>query len=88
VLIGLCWASPRQTAALSSPFILANSVVGLAATLFVGQLPDPHVGWYAMAALGGSIVGTTVGLKWLSQAATKLMLAGILFAAGIQLVFF
>jgi hypothetical protein len=88
VLIGLGWASPRQTAALSSPFILANSVVGLAATLFVGQLPDPHVGWYAMAALGGSIVGTTVGLRWLSQAATKLMLAGILFAAGIQLVFF
>jgi uncharacterized protein len=30
ILIALHWASPRQTAALSSPFIWANSVVGLA----------------------------------------------------------
>src|SRR5262245_57937601 len=29
LLIVLRWASPRQTATLSAPFILANSVVGL-----------------------------------------------------------
>jgi uncharacterized membrane protein YfcA len=33
-LIGLGWASPKQTAALSAPFILANSAVGLVGALF------------------------------------------------------
>jgi uncharacterized protein len=87
-LIALHWASPRQTAALSAPFILANSAVGLLAVLFVGQFPSSHFGLYALAALGGAIVGTAIGLRWLSQAATRLVLAGILLAAGIQLVLF
>ena len=39
ILIALHWASPRQTAALSSPFIWANSVVGLAGATYVGQRP-------------------------------------------------
>jgi uncharacterized membrane protein YfcA len=87
-LIGLGWASPKQTAALSAPFILANSVVGLVGVVFAGQLPSSHFGFYAMAALGGAILGTTIGLRWLGQAATRFVLAGILLAAGIQLVFF
>jgi uncharacterized protein len=40
ILIALHWASPRQTAALSSPFIWANSVVGLAGAIYVGQTPS------------------------------------------------
>jgi uncharacterized membrane protein YfcA len=87
-LIGLHWASPKQTAALSAPFILANSTVGLIGVLFAGQLPSSHFGLYAMAALGGAFVGTAIGLKWLSQAATRMILAGILLAAGVQLLFF
>jgi uncharacterized membrane protein YfcA len=39
ILIAMHWASPRQTAALSSPFIWANSVVGLAGATYVGQRP-------------------------------------------------
>ena len=87
-LIALRWASPKQTAALSAPFILANSTVGLVGVLFAGQLPSSHFGLYAMAALGGAVLGTTIALRWLSQAATRFVLAGILLAAGIQLVFF
>jgi uncharacterized protein len=37
ILIALHWASPRQTAVLSSPFICANSIVGLAGAIYVGQ---------------------------------------------------
>jgi hypothetical protein len=40
-----------------------------------------------MTALVGAIAGTTIGLRWLGQAATKFILSGILFAAGMQLVF-
>lgn len=87
-LIGLHWASPKQTAALSAPFILANSAVGLVGVLLAGQLPSSHFGLYALAALGGAIVGTAIGLRWLGQAATRFVLAAILIGAGIQLVFF
>ncbi len=47
-----------------------------------------HLGLYALSALGGVIVGTAIGLRWLGQAATSYVLAGILLAAGIQFVFF
>jgi uncharacterized protein len=87
-LIALHWASPKQTAALSAPFILANSAVGLLAALLVGQSPSPDFGFYALAALGGAVVGTAIGLRWLSQTATRFILAGILLAAGIQLLGF
>jgi uncharacterized protein len=87
-LITLRWASPKQTAALSAPFILANSAVGLVGVLFAGQFPTSHFGLYAAAALGGAVEGTAIGLRWLGQTATRFILAGILLAAGIQLVFF
>ncbi len=85
-LIAMHWASPRQTAALSAPFILANSAVGLVGVIFSGQHPSSHLGVYALAALAGAVVGTAIGLRWLSEMATRFTLAGILFAAGIQLV--
>jgi uncharacterized membrane protein YfcA len=88
ILIALRWASPKQTAALSAPFILANSAVGLVGVLFAGQLPSSHFFLYAAAALGGAVLGTAIGLRWLGQTATRFVLAGILLAAGIQLVFF
>lgn len=87
-LIALHWASPRQTAALSAPFILANSAIGLLAVLFAGQFPSSHFPLYAAGVLGGAIVGTAIGLRWLSQAATRHVLAVILLAAGIQLLWF
>jgi len=87
-LIALRWASPKQTAALSAPFILANSIVGLVGVSFAGQLPSPHLVLYAVAALGGTVAGKAIGLRWLSQTATRFVLAGILFAAGLQLLFF
>jgi uncharacterized membrane protein YfcA len=86
-LIALRWASPKQTAALLAPFILANSAVGMIGVLFAWQLPSPRFGLYALAAPGGAIAGTAIGLRWLSQAATRFVLAGILLAAGIELLF-
>jgi uncharacterized membrane protein YfcA len=88
ILIALHWASPKQTVALSPPFILANSVVGLAGALYSGQVPSGQTWLYAIGALAGAIVGTVVGLRWLSQAATRYVLATILGAAGLQLLIF
>jgi len=88
LLIALHWASPKQTAALSAPFILANSVVGLAGAVYVGQTPATDTWLFALAALGGAMIGTIVGLRLLSQTMTRYVLAAILCAAGIQLLFF
>jgi uncharacterized membrane protein YfcA len=88
LLIALHWASPKQTAALSAPFILANSVVGLAGAMYAGQTPTADAWLFALAALAGAMIGTIVGLRWLSQTMTRYMLAAILGAAGIQLLFF
>jgi uncharacterized protein len=83
VLIALRWASPRQTAALSSPFIWANSLVGLAGAIYVGQTPNADTRLYALA-----MIGTMLGLRWLSQTTTRYLLAAILCPAGIQLLVF
>ena len=88
LLIALHWASPKQTAALSAPFILANSVVGLAGAMYAGQTPTADTWLFALAALAGAMIGTIVGLRWLSQTMTRYMLGAILGAAGIQLLFF
>jgi hypothetical protein len=88
LLIALRWASPKQTAALTAPFILVNSVVGLVGAVYVGQTPTSDAWLYAVAALAGATIGTNVGLRWLSQNMTRYVLATILGLAGLQLSFF
>ena len=86
ILIALRWASPKQTSALSAPFILANSAVGLIGALYAGQMPSDQTWLYAIGAFAGAMIGTTVGIRWLSQVATRYVLAGILGTAGVQLL--
>jgi uncharacterized membrane protein YfcA len=86
ILIALRWASPKQTAALSAPFILANSVVGLLGAMYVGQMPSESTWLFALAASVGAMLGTTIGVRWLSQTMTRYALAAILGTAGLQLL--
>jgi uncharacterized membrane protein YfcA len=86
-LIAFGWASPKRAAALSPPFILCNSALGLMGVLLAGQRAAPGVALYATGALAGAILGTAVGLRWMSQRATRYTLAAILLFAGIRLVF-
>jgi uncharacterized membrane protein YfcA len=88
LLIALHWASPKQTAALTAPFILANSLVALFGALYAGQAPTADTWLYALAALAGAMIGTTIGLRWLSQNMTRYVLTAILGTAGLQLLFF
>jgi uncharacterized protein len=87
LLIALQWASPKRTAALSAPFILANSVVGLAGAIYAGQAPSADTWLFTLAVFGGAMIGTIVGLRWVSQTMTRYLLAVILGAAGVQLLF-
>jgi hypothetical protein len=56
--------------------------------MYAGQTPTADTWLFALAALGGAMIGTIVGLRMLSQTMTRYVLAAILCAAGIQLLFF
>ena len=88
LLIALRWASPKRTAALSAPFILGNSVVGLVGAMYAGQSFAADTWLFALAAIAGAMIGAIVGLRWWSQTVTRYVLAAILGAAGVQLLFF
>lgn len=85
-MIGLGWLTARQAAGLSAPFILGNSITGLAGATAVGQRASAAVGFYALAALAGAAAGTLIGQRFMSERATRYVLAAILAFAGIKLL--
>jgi uncharacterized membrane protein YfcA len=87
LLIAFGWTSPRRAAQLSPPFILCNSVLGLAGVLLAGQNLAPGSVLYAVGALAGAAIGTIIGSRWMSDRATRYVLAAILLFAGIRLLF-
>nr|WP_294565096.1 sulfite exporter TauE/SafE family protein [uncultured Rhodopila sp.] len=87
LLIAFGWTSPRRAAQLSPPFILCNSVLGLAGVLLAGQNLAPSSVLYAAGALAGAVIGTIIGSRWMSDRGTRYVLAAILVFAGIRLLF-
>lgn len=86
LLIALGWAAPRQAAALSPPFILANSIVGFAGALAAGDRLAPGIASYAVAALAGAALGSAIGSRFMSDRLTRFGLALILVVAGVRLL--
>jgi hypothetical protein len=87
VLITFGWASPKRAAAISPPFILCNSAVGLAGVLLAGQRPSPEAPLYAIAALLGAVLGSAIATRWMSERNTRYVLAAILLFGGLRLLF-
>lgn len=87
LLIAFGWATPRRAARLSPPFILCNSALGLGIVLLAGQKFAPSTFLYSLGTLTGAIIGTAVGLRWMSERGTRYVLAAILLFAGIRLLF-
>jgi len=86
-IIALGWMSPRRAAALSPPFILCNSVMGLLGVLLAGQELTRDTAFYSFGALAGAIVGSAIGLRWMSERDTRYALGVILLFAGIRLIY-
>jgi len=85
-VVALSWGTARQAANLSAPFILGNSMTGLLGVVIAGQRPTADVGPYALAALAGAVVGTMIGQRFMSERATRYVLAAILLVAGLRLL--
>lgn len=85
LLLIMGWAGAKGAAAVSAPFILVNSVSGLAGTLRGGSFPQVPVS-LVVAALAGGALGSQLGSTHLTPSVVKRLLAVVLLIAGVKLL--
>jgi uncharacterized membrane protein YfcA len=87
LLLMLGWAGTKQTSAVAAPFILVNSVAGLAA-LFVTKGPAlPSYAWVlAPAVLVGGWLGAEYGSRRFANPVVRRVLAVVLALAGAKMI--
>ena len=86
-LMILCgWATPREAAAVSAPFILLNSLAGLGGLLSIGIVVEPWLWWAAAAAVIGGLVGSHWSIRSASQLWLRRALGVVLLVAACKFV--
>ena len=87
LLLMLGWAGTKQTSAVAAPFILLNSVAGLAAGFAAGAAALPGDIWVlVLAVLAGGWAGAEYGSKRLANPVVRRLLAVVLAVAGAKMV--
>lgn len=84
----LGWANPRQAAAVSAPFILLNSLSGLAgfSAHTTQSLPTGLI-WLSLAVLLGGLLGSHLGSRSLPMKAISRVLSVVLLIGGFKLLY-
>ena len=87
LLLVLGWAGTKQTSAIAAPFILMNSIAGLAA-IFVatGAALPPYVWILAPAVLVGGWLGAEHGSRRFANPLVRRVLAVVLALAGGKMI--
>ena len=81
------WAGTKHTSAVAAPFILVNSLAGLAAGLVRNPVPPPDYAWWLMAAvLMGGWAGAEYGSRRFANPRIRRVLAVVLAIAGGKMV--
>jgi uncharacterized protein len=87
LLLMLGWAGTKQTSAVAAPFILVNSLAGLAATFVAKTAALPSYVWIlAVAVLVGGWLGAEYGSRRFANPLVRRMLALVLALAGGKMV--
>lgn len=87
LLLMLGWAGTKQTSAVAAPFILVNSVAGLAAGFVAGTAALPQSTWaLAAAVLVGGWLGAEYGSRRFANPVVRRVLAVVLAVAGSKMV--
>jgi uncharacterized protein len=87
LLLMLGWAGTKQTSAVAAPFILVNSVAGLAAGYVAGTAALPQSTWALVAAvLVGGWLGAEYGSRRFANPVVRRVLAVVLAVAGSKMV--
>lgn len=87
LLLMLGWAGTKQTSAVAAPFILVNSIAGLAAGLISGTAGLPPMTWIlGGVVLVGGWLGAEYGSKRFANPIVRRVLAVVLAVAGAKMV--
>jgi len=87
LLLVLGWAGTKQTSAVAAPFILVNSLAGLAAGFITGTASLPTSTWaLAAAVLVGGWLGADYGSRRFANPVVRRVLAVVLAVAGAKMV--
>jgi len=87
LLLMLGWAGTKQTSAVAAPFILVNSVAGLAAVFVARGAALPWYVWIlAVAVLAGGWLGAEYGSRRFANPVVRRVLAIVLALAGAKMI--
>ncbi len=89
LLILLGWATAKQTASISAPFILVNSIAGLGGLVASAHTALTSVEFMApllLSVIVGGFVGSSFGAKHLGYQRLRQALSLVLFVAVIKIV--
>ena len=81
-LLFMRWAKTKRAAAVSVAFILVNSVAGLLGHLANIRTLPTFVGYWAVAAVAGGLLGSELGSKRLEHPALRFLLGCVLLVAA------
>jgi uncharacterized membrane protein YfcA len=88
ILLILGWAGTKQTSAVAAPFILVNSIAGLAGGFSVKAASLPTQVWIlAIAVLLGGWLGAEYGSRRFTNPFIRRLLAVVLATAGAKMIF-
>ncbi len=87
LLLILGWAGTKQTSAVAAPFILVNSIAGLAGAFMAKSMPLPgHIWILVGAVLVGGWLGAEYGSRRFTNPLIRRMLAVVLAVAGAKMI--
>jgi hypothetical protein len=87
LLLMLGWAGTKQTSAVAAPFILVNSIAGLAAIAISKSAPLPSYIWIlAPAVIVGGWLGAEYGSRRFANPIVRRVLAVVLALAGAKMI--
>jgi len=87
LLLFMGWAPTRQVSGIAASFILVNSISGLLGNVSSIQVLPSALPLWAIAALGGGLLGTHLGTRTLTVPGIRTMLALVLVIAGGKMLF-
>ncbi|MBA4183167.1 MAG: sulfite exporter TauE/SafE family protein [Acidobacteria bacterium] len=87
VLLLTNWTVTKRAAGISAMFILVNSIAGLLGNYAQISALPVNVWFWIAAAVGGGIIGSSLGSGYFESITLRRVLAVVLLTAGIKLIF-
>lgn len=84
ILVMMHWTSIRKASGIAAPFILVNSLAGLAGNLSLTRSLPSELPYFLLAAIIGALLGAQLGTSWLPPHILRRVLALVLLVAALK----